>query len=154
MSVLEKEISPTTLREDWLQAVDRLYADVEGWAQQWLDDIKQAEPRKWTVRKSFIETADDYGKAHYHVPVLEIYAPPPQVKRVPEETLVFKPIVFNAAAGIGRIDFYAWPAHYRVRLLYSFDSREWIIKTDSGLNWPHAWSKETFIELAEGLLRA
>ena len=41
---------------------------------------------------------------------------------------------------------------FRVMLLRQSD--QWIIRTESGLDWPQAWSQETFLTLADGLLRA
>lgn len=31
---------------------------------------------------------------------------------------------------------------------------EWVVRTESGLDWPHPWGRETFLALAEGLLKA
>ena len=66
--------------------------------------------------------------------------------------LILEPMTHNPATRIGRVDFYVWPAMYRVRLLRGAHDVEWRVKTDSGIYWPMPWNKETFEYIAAGLL--
>ena len=141
-------------REDWLQAVEVLFADVEVWAREWLTSREHTPAYDWDVLRREKELAEDLSRDRYSVPVLEINARPHEPMLVREEKLVLEPMSFNSSTGTGRIDFYSWPAMYRVRLLDRAGESRWIIKTDSGLDWPLPWNKETFVQLAEGLLNA
>ena len=154
MSVVETEVmGATRQREDWLQVVEALFADVEVWAREWLISWEWTPAVGWDVLKREKEIVEDFSHDRYSVPVLEINARPHEIKLAREEMLVLEPMGFNSSTGMGRIDFYVWPAMYRVRLLNRAGSR-WTIKTDSGLDWPLPWNKETFMQIAEGLLDA
>ena len=66
---------------------------------------------------------------------------------------MFRPIGWNTLGSKGRIDLYAWPTLYRVMPLRRSDD-SWVVRTESGIDWPHPWGKETFVELARGLVKA
>ena len=154
MSAAETEVTGAIRRrEDWQQAVEALFADVEVWAREWLTGYGWTPEFGWDVLRREKKSADDFSHDSYSVPVLEINSRPHEVMLAREEKLVLEPMGFNASTGTGRIDFYAWPAMYRVRLLNEAGDH-WIIKTDSGLEWPLPWNKETFMQIAEGLLDA
>lgn len=145
MALLEKELTSAPTPENWQQAIDRLFNDVTNWAQAWLGE-------GGNVR---LDSAVNFGRTGLgSSQVLVIDIPPQDKMLVPKEELVFEPKGLNAQAGKGFVDFFVWPAHHRVRLIYSFDDQTWLIRTDSGLFWPHPWNKATFEEIAEGFLRA
>jgi|SRR5579884_313616 len=120
---------------EWLDAINRLFADVAGWAQE----------QNWTVASSTTEISEEsLGK--YTAPVLTIDAQ--------NGRLVLEPIARIVIGGKGRIDLYAWPTLYRVMLLRRSKDTVWVVRTDSGLAWPNPWGRETFISIANGLLEA
>jgi len=67
-----------------------------------------------------------------------------------------EPIARGTVGAQGRVDLYAWPSLFRVMLLHKPRGKdrplEWVVRTESGLDWPQAWSRETFLTLADGLL--
>ncbi len=145
MALLEKELTSAPTPENWQQAIDKLFGDVTGWAQAWLGE-------GGNVRLDSAANAGRTGLGNTQVLVIDI--PPHEGMLVPKEELALEPKGLNAQAEKGFVDFFVWPAHHRVRLVYSFNDQTWSIRTDSGLFWPHPWDKSTFVEIAEGLLRA
>jgi hypothetical protein len=129
-----KPAEAARIREEWLNAVDALRGQVREWAEQ----------QGWKVEQSEREITElDLGT--YRVPVLQIDTPRGQV--------VLEPQGQDILGGGGRVDLYAWPTHYRVMLLRK-SGQDWVVRTESGLNWPHPWGPSTFAELAEGMARA
>ena len=88
------------------------------------------------------------------MPVLEIVSPSQPIEQPYSDTLVLEPAMFNPRSGVERIDFYVWPAMYRVRMIHQSGQDGWTIKTDSGINWPLPWNEQTFVQIAEGLFAA
>ena len=129
-----KPAEAARLREEWLGAIDALREQVRGWA----------EAQGWQVDQSEREVLEEQIGA-YNVPVLEIETPRGQV--------VLEPKGQDLVGARGRVDLYAWPTLYRVMLLRK-PGQDWVVRTESGLNWPHPWEQATFVELAEGLLGA
>jgi len=150
MALLEKELTTAPTPENWQQAIRRLYDDVTDWAQEWLSQDGIA--KTGSIHLSSIEVDD--GVHSYTTQTLTVDAPPRPQRLAPKEEIVFEPKVLNPEAGVGFVDFFIYPAHHRVRLVYSFRDQTWATQTDSGLYWPHAWGQETFVEIAEGFLRA
>jgi hypothetical protein len=54
--------------------------------------------------------------------------------------------------GTGRVDLMEYPTLRRVMLLYD-EGQEWRVRTDSGIYWPQPWSRETYYDLVERLVR-
>ena len=150
MALLEKELASAPTPENWQEAINKLYGDVTRWAREWRRQDNLAESTG--IRRDSID-ADD-GVHSYTTQTLTVDAPPRPQRLAPKEEIVFEPKVLNPEAAVGFVDFYIWPAHYRVRLVYSFREQSWTIQTDSGLYWPHAWGQDTFVEIAEGFLQA
>ncbi len=73
------------------------------------------------------------------------------VLETPRGRLLLEPIAFDVAGARGRVDYSVWPSLFRVMLLREGDDR-WVVRTDSGINWPHPWGEGTFVELANALL--
>lgn len=156
MSIAEREVAGAARRrEDWLRAIEALFAHVEQWAAEGLVAGDASPSSTVMLEKTEKEIVDEWARGTYVVPVLRIgniQLRGPQKAR--EEYLVLEPIMYNSVTGTGRVDFYAWPAMYRVRLLQEMPTGLWMVKTDSGLNWPLPWGEKTFVQIAEGLLDA
>jgi hypothetical protein len=121
-------------RACWQRAVSALKEQVEAWARA----------QGWPVAERSQSVTDD-SIGTYEVPILEIDTPKGRV--------VLEPIGRDILGAHGRVDLYAWPTHYRVMLLRTGDD-QWVVRTDSGLNWPAPWGDQTFVTLAEGLAEA
>lgn len=111
-------------------------------AEEWATAAKDA--RHWAVERRTHEMAEEVVGGAYVVPGLRISAG--------DDELRLEPIARGVLHADGRVDLYAWPSMFRVMLLRK--GGEWVIRTESGLDWPQAWGRETFLTLADGLLRA
>lgn len=131
-------------RQDWEQQTARLADDVEAWAAQ------EAATRNWRVEREQKELSEEVVGGAYRVPVVTVHAP--------QGKLVLEPIARGTVGSQGRVDLSAWPSLFRVMLLHKPRGQdkptEWVVRTDSGLDWPQPWGRETFLTLAEGLLNA
>ena len=131
-------------RHDWERHTVMLADDVQTWAAQ------EAEARGWRVEREEKELAEEVVGGAYRVPVVTIHAP--------QGRLILEPIARGTVGAQGRVDLYAWPSLFRVMLLHKPRGKdrplEWVVRTESGLDWPQAWGRETFLTLAEGLLNA
>lgn len=118
--------------------------EVQTWAEQ------EAAERNWRVTREQKELAEEVVGGVYHVPVVTIHAL--------QGRLVLEPIARGVLGAQGRVDLYAWPSLFRVMLLHKPRGKDkpmkWVVRTDSGLDWPQPWNRETFLTLAEGLLNA
>ncbi len=149
MTVAEKVLTTSpekknTGRDEWLYAAKALMTQVTEWSHS----------QGWDVLARAREADRDFSTEEQGASIIEIDAHPQDARSGSDVKLVLEPITYNSVTGIGRIDFYVWPALYRVRLLYRLSSNEWTIRTDSGLDWPLPWSKETFMQIVHGLLKA
>jgi hypothetical protein len=120
------------LRDEWLQAVDRIVQPVRQWA----------EKQGWKVTEDQREVREE-RVGTYQVSVLEI--------DTPQGRVILEPIARDVLGAEGRVDLYAWPTLYRVMLLRRGDM-SWVVRTESGINWPQPWEEATFVALVEGLL--
>jgi hypothetical protein len=121
------------IRDEWLSAIDELVAQVRDWAQQ----------QGWSVTQSEREvTEDEIGT--YKVAALAIDAP--------QGELLLEPIARFVGGAEGRVDLSVWPSLFRVMLLRD-SSRQWVVHTESGIDWPNPWGERTFVDLANRLLR-
>ena len=131
-------------RDDWERHTALLADEVQAWARQ------EESARGWRVEREEKELAEEVVGGWYHVPVLTIHAP--------QGNLILEPIARGTVGAQGRVDLYAWPSMFRVMLLHKPRGKdrplEWGVRTESGLDWPQPWSRETFLVLAEGLLKA
>jgi hypothetical protein len=120
-------------RQAWIDAVQRLIEQARAWCAE----------EGWESRSSQRELNEkDLGV--YSAPVLEI--------TTPHGKLVLEPVGRLVIGAQGRVDYYAYPTMFRVKLLRKDDG--WIIRTDSGLNWPQSWNRASFVEIGKGLLAA
>ena len=131
-------------RHDWEHSTVLLANDVQTWADQ------EAAVRGWRVEREEKELAEEVVGGAYRVPVVTIHAP--------QGLLILEPIARGTVGAQGRVDLYVWPSLFRVMLLHKPRGKdrplEWVVRTESGLNWPQSWGRETFLTLAEGLLNA
>ena len=138
------QVRTTQSRENWEHNTGLLADDVQTWAAQ------EAAARSWRVDHEETELAEEVVGGAYRVPVITIHAP--------QGKLVLEPIARGVLGAQGRVDLYAWPSLFRVMLLHKPLGQgrglEWVVRTDSGLDWPQPWGRETFLTLAEGLLNA
>ena len=134
----------TNGREEWLHAVKALMSQVTEWSHS----------QGWDVFARGREANRDFSYEEQGVSIIEIDAHPQDARSGSDVKLILEPMTYNSVTGTGRVDFYVWPALYRVRLLHKSDNGEWIIRTDSGLDWPLPWNQETFTQIVHGLLRA
>jgi len=142
MVVAEK--MPVAERSAWLETIETLFSEVETWA----------SAHGWATQRRSKEFADEFALDKYIVPVLEINPPSQRSEQPYSDTLVLEPVTFNPRNGVERIDFYVWPAMYRVRMIHKANQDGWVIKTDSGIDWPLPWNEQTFVQIAEGLFAA
>jgi hypothetical protein len=86
---------------------------------------------------------EKYNLNHYSLPVLVIDRP--------EGRLIVEPRARVILGAEGRVDFYAWPTLTRVMLLRR-GKGQWVVRTDSGINWPEPWNQAAFEHLGRSLL--
>lgn len=135
-------------RQSWERDTALLADKVQAWADQ------EAAARGWHVEREEKELAEEVVGGAYRVPVVTIHAP--------QGRLILEPIARGTVGAQGRVDLYAWPSLFRVMLLHRPRGKdvsenrplEWVARTESGLDWPQPWNRETFLTLAEGLLKA
>lgn len=142
--VANLEMRMAQSRHNWERDTAALADEVQAWAEQ------QGAARGWRVERAETELAEEVVGGAYRVPVLTLYAP--------QGRLLLEPIARGTVGAQGRVDLYAWPSLFRVMLLHKPRGKdrplEWVVRTESGLDWPQPWSQETFLTLAEGLLKA
>lgn len=138
------ETRMTQSRDNWERNTARLADDVQVWAEQ------EAAARGWRVEREQTELSEEVVGGAYHVPVVTIHAP--------QGRLILEPVARGVLGAQGRVDLYAWPSLFRVMLLHKPIGKDrelaWVVRTESGLDWPQPWGRETFLALAEGLLNA
>jgi hypothetical protein len=122
--------------ENWRQALGTLQADVKQWV---------SERPDWSIQQSDTSIQEDSDGKTYWLPELEITGP--------NGIVVLQPVAALVTGAEGRVDLYAWPSLYRVMLLLQWNG-SWVIRTDSGLDWPFPWGKDTFFDLAQRLPHA
>ena len=129
---------PTRLREQWVEQVTTLVRQAEEWAEA----AKDAQG--WTVEPETYDIEEEVVGGAYRVPSLRLITSGDELR--------LEPIAHGVLHADGRVDLYAWPSLFRVMLLRK--NGAWIVRTESGLDWPQPWSQETFLTLTSGLLRA
>lgn len=131
MAPTKKTVTP--VRDEWVGRVDQLLVEITDWAKAkgWLASLQDKEM-----------TEEQIGT--YLTKVLQI--------KLPQGDLIVEPIARFVSGADGRVDFSAWPSLSRVRLLWL--QNHWVVRTDSGVDWPNPWNESTFYELATGLATA
>jgi hypothetical protein len=116
--------------QHWLFLVDQLIHQVEAWAKD----------RKWAIQRDQKQVHES-GLGTYTVPVLSILAPAGQIH--------LDPVAHRIVNGDGRVDLIAWPSLTRMLLIR--EGNKWVIKTDSGVEWPAGWNQRSFDRLVQQL---
>lgn len=134
----------TESRDNWEHDTALLADEVQAWAAQ------EAAARGWRVEREQKELAEEVVGGAYQVPVVTIHAA--------QGRLILEPVARGVLGAQGRVDLYAWPSLFRVMLLHKPLGKDrglaWVVRTESGIDWPQPWGRETFLTLAEGLLNA
>ena len=134
MSGNKQAVSPNVVREQWQSAVEQLVNSISAWAKELNWSVDRQEKQ---LSEALIGT--------YAVDMLNILTSQGQ-----QGQLVVEPIAQGVSGADGRVDLYAWPSLNKVRLLLK--QGKWSIRTDSELDWPKEWSRETFQDLARNLV--
>ncbi len=129
----------TALRDEWLAALNRLVTDVTLWI---------SELPGWNVTREPDKEISEERLGVYAAPVLRI------LSNDPEAQLILEPMARMTRSGRGRVDLYAWPALYRVRLLNDGVALSWDVLTDSGITLHQNWNDANFQRLAKDLVGA
>jgi len=121
-------------RQEWIAAVGALMSQLEQWAAQANWDVATEDKE---ITESLLGT--------YTVPALKF--------RIPGGGIFYaEPIARDIIGADGRVDLYAWPTLHRLLLIRENDG--WSVTTDSRLDWPEPWGRQTFLKLAESLTKA
>jgi hypothetical protein len=119
--------SPEEL-EAWRSLVNDVVREVESWAGE----------RHWAIHREEKQVRES-RLGNYTVPVLSVLAPTGRVQ--------VDPVARYVAGGDGRIDLLAWPSLTRMLLIRT--GGKWVLKTESGVEWPEGWNQQTFGRLVE-----
>ena len=130
----DSTVTKERIRDQWVQDVTDLVHKVEHWSSS----------QGWETKITPTTLGEEVTGGIYTVDQLTIDAPAGR--------LVLEPVARGTMGADGRVDLYAWPSFFRVQILRR--GRQWIVRTESGLDWPQPWDAETFRAIAEGLLRA
>ena len=133
MSTTSEENTSDARRVRWLSWITEVESDAGQWAESvgWPVHRKQKHMQERSI-------------GAYEAGVLEI--------KTPAGHLIIEPVALDVIGAEARIDLYAWPSLHRVKLIRVDDN--WRLRTDSGVDWPRPWSKETFLDLAQELTSA
>jgi len=129
------QFRPDVERKEWVDAVATLADQVASWSKE----------KDWRVEKNLLHRIED-GLGSYEVQMLTVHTN--------RGTVILEPLGRLAMGADGRIDLYAYPAGFRVRLLRDRDTKKWRIRTESGVFLRDDWSRETFVRLAQELASA
>ncbi len=142
LTLTKKQVAES--RDNWERNTALLADEVQAWAAQ------EAAALGWQVEREQKELAEEVVGGAYRVPVVTIHAP--------QGRLILEPVARGVLGAQGRVDLYAWPSLFRVMLLHKplgkGQGLEWVVRTESGIDWPQPWGREAFLTLAEGLLNA
>jgi hypothetical protein len=109
--------------EHWRALVKQLVDQVRTWARD----------RGWPVTESERRIEESrYG----------VYVLPELAIRAPSGTAYLEPVARDVAGAQGRVDLLAWPSLTRMMLVREGD--RWVLQTDSGVEWPERWGRQTF----------
>jgi hypothetical protein len=86
-----RQIEWDEIKKEWIEEISRLFGEVEGWLQRWV------EKGYLKVERSSI-TLSEVNFGDYEIPKLELVAGP--------EKIVLEPVGRNILGALGRIDLY------------------------------------------------
>jgi hypothetical protein len=119
---------PKARHLEWLESVNEIVAEIADWARD----------AGWLVHQTKVPIAHDWIRK-YVAPGLQL--------KPPVGHLFVEPLGRRVLGADGRIDLYAWPSHYRVMLIRK--GGKWRLRDENGKAWPKAWSRKTFLEVAQ-----
>lgn len=122
--------------EQWKRAVSDLVDDVSCWATE----------KGWPVEREEKVVRDDDGQGPYTLPQLRI-------RTTDGVVLIVDPVGMSIQGARGRVDIEAFPSMNRFMLIRT-DDGNWVLKTESGVKWPAAWSRATFHDISQALIEA
>ena len=131
MSGKKQVAQPDVVRKEWQSAVEDLMDSISSWSAE----------LSWSVERQEKQLSEELIGT-YVLGFLKILTPQGQ--------LIVDPIAQAVSGADGRVDLYAWPSLYKVCILRK--EGKWSIRSDSGIDWPKEWGRETFQELARDLV--
>ena len=119
-------------QKTWTSLIDDLMKTIESWAEEqgWF-----VEHKPKTISEDNIGTYE----------VLEVYI------KTPQGRIIVEPVGRNIIGAEGRVEITTFPSLNRILLVRSED--RWKVKTDSRIDWPEPWNKETFLNIVHALTR-
>ena len=130
MAIKNAKVQTPRTRTEWIKLVEQTIAEISRWA----------ATEKWPVVELEKEV-EEQGLGTYSVPVLFV--------QLPGSRLHVEPIARYVGGADGRIDLRSVETLNRVTLLRKGGT--WVIRTDSGIDYPKRWSRATFAEVAQAL---
>ncbi len=125
------------IRAAWIAAVEELIRN----ATWWVSD----EPT-WRVTQE-TKTITEEPLGEFNLPLLRI-------ETEGNDYLMLEPIARQSWRGNGEVVLWNFPTYLRVRLMRDEAANRWIVRTESGMNWPFLLDQEVFLDVAKRLLDA
>lgn len=120
-------------RADWIAAVRELAEAVRQWSTE----------AGWAVTM-VPKSIEEQRLGSYEVPQL--------VVTTPQGHFCVEPVARDVFGADGRVDLIALKTFNRMMLVRA--GGRWVVRTESGVEWPADWSKETFLDLVQRLAAA
>lgn len=117
-------------REDWLSLLQNLFKEIKSWA----------EEENWSIHEDRT-TIREKEIGEYDAPFLVIVAGTTRIH--------VEPVGREIVGAEGRVDISAFPTMNRMVLVRT--KSKWVLKTDSYVEWPLPWSKDSFLGLVKAL---
>jgi hypothetical protein len=126
MTELELERKKTV----WVSQIETLVDAISAWATE----------RQWLV--------DKHQKTLNEEP-LGTYSASELIIKTPQGSVIIEPVGKNIMGADGRVDISAFPSFNRMLLIQK--KGNWQVKTDSRIDWPKPWGKDTFYDIVKAL---
>jgi hypothetical protein len=128
MAVATVKKSRKSILVEWSKELADLVSEMGDWARE----------AGWLVHETKVPIEEDsVGK--YIAPGLQI--------KPPIGHFFVEPLGRDVLGAEGRIDLYAWPSMHRMMLIRR--GAKWRLLDDNGRAWPKAWSRKTFLDVAQ-----
>jgi hypothetical protein len=126
---VEKIVSRTLERDEWLAELNRLVGEAESWSAE----------RDWLIQREN-KPIEEPGLGLYEAPSLKI--------RRPDAVLLLEPFARDVIGARGCVDFNVFPSFDRVLVLLTDDGWKFASPEKGGRR---AWSKRNFYKVADEL---
>ncbi|MCX7044653.1 MAG: hypothetical protein NTX50_04080 [Candidatus Sumerlaeota bacterium] len=130
---MPKAINWEEKKQSWIAQVKELCATIEKWAKQ----------KRWFVDEQE-KVIEEPHLGEYTVPVLYI--------QTPQGRFFVEPMAREILGAEGRVDITVFPTYVRFLLVRS--KNQWVINTDSRVEWPEPWSQEAFYNIVKAMAAA